>query len=191
MDVRGWMPPALGRPGELVITPWSYQSVGVSLTTTATALPSVNNWIAVGVAVFVPFWVPEPITVTKMFWANGSAVAGNIDAGIYDTAGTLLTSIGTTPQATISVTQTVDVADVTLARDTYYMAMVSDTSGVTQKVLASLPVAGILQSFGLLEQAGITLPLSTGASPATFAKYTRAFIPLFGLQAYRTIGPGI
>jgi hypothetical protein len=185
----GYFPPALGRPGEVCITPWSYQSLGPQVRAAGYGVAASNNYPAVGMVIYVPFWVPEATTFTKMFWINGTAVAGNIDVGIYGTDGTRLTSIGTTAQATISVAQSVDITDVTVARGTYYMAIVSDTSGITQKVFGSTAAAAMAQAFGLLQQASVTLPLSTGASPATFAVYTTAFLPLFGVQGYRTFGP--
>lgn len=184
-----YAPPMLARPGEVTITPWSYQSVGAMLFASDQGGPAGQNYVAANVVVFVPFWVPEPTVITKLFWANGNAVAGNLDVGVYDEGQNLLVSAGSTAQATISVLQVIDVTDTVVARGRYYLAIVSDTSDATQKLHAVLPAAGIPQSFGLLEQASVTLPLSTGASPATFAKYTRAYVPLFGLQAYRAIGP--
>ena len=183
-----FQPPMLARPGEITITPWSYQSIGTELRMTAQS-PSEQNYVTANRVVFVPFRVPEAVTVTKMFWGNGSAVAGNLDAGIYDEVGTRLVSTGSTLQAGTARLQVVDVTDTTLARGVYYLAMLSDTSGATQKVLAALPAAGIPQSLGLLQQASVTLPLATNASPATFAKYASAFVPLVGLQGYRTVGP--
>jgi hypothetical protein len=183
-----YQPPPLTRSGEIIISPWSYQSVGIMFKNAAQIAQS-QNYIAVGMVVYVPFWVPESVTFTKMWWANGTAVAGNYDVGIYATDGTLLVSSGSTAAANANNLQSVDITDTTVARGTYYMAIVSDTSGTTQKIMSALPAAGIPQSFGLLQQASVTLPLATNASPATFAKYASAFVPLFGVQAYRTIGP--
>ena len=182
--------PMLARPPELQITPWSYQSLGPQLRFCGQIANALSqNYVTANLVVYVPFWVPESVTFTKMFWVNGTAVAGNYDVGIYTTDGTRLVSMGSTAAAGISQIQTVNITDTTVARGTYYMAIVSDTSGTTQKILAALPAAGIPQALGLLQQASVTLPLSTNASPATFAKYTSAFVPLFGVQGYRTVGP--
>lgn len=143
-----------------------------------------NNWIAANVAIYVPFWTPEPITVTSMWWQNGAAVAGHIDVGVYDEAGNALVTKGSTSQAGTSTMQTVDVTDTVIARGNYYMAMSSDTSGATQKVQAALPILQHPQAFGFLEQtSAFALPTGT----ATFAKYTRAFWPIFGLVANRGV----
>lgn len=184
-----YSPAFLNRPAEVTVTAWSYQSLGESLVAVQATSPTSQNYIAANVVIYIPFWVPTPATAMKMVMPTGSAAAGNVDLGIYGTDGTLLVSTGTTALTVVTNTQEFNITDTTLTRGLYYMAIVSDTSGVTQKVIASLPAAGILQSFGLLEQASVTLPLATNASPATFAKYTRAFIPMFGVQFYRTAGP--
>ena len=58
----------------------------------------------------------------------------------------------------------------------------------TRAVRRVVPVAGICQGLGLLQQASVTLPLATNASPATFAACTTAWIPLFGLRGYVGVG---
>jgi hypothetical protein len=177
------------KPALTTISPWSsLQSLGVSLFACGQGAPASQNYVAVGVAVFIPFWVPVSILIRKMGWGNGAAVAGNIDVGIYKTDGTLLVSSGSTAQSGTSTLQVVTVADTFLPRGQYYFAMDSDTSGATQKVIAVLPAAGIPQALGLLEMTA-AVPLATNASPATFAKYARAFVPLVMAQGYRTVGP--
>lgn len=182
-----YSPPMLARPGEVTINPWSYQSIGTSLYAQLLGNPAAAAWPAAGLVIFVPFWIPEATTFTKIAFGVGVA-AGNVDAGIYAEDGTRSVSVGTTAAAGSSVIQTLDITDTSLARGRYYMALVADTV-TTLTIYRSAPAAGIPQSFGLLEQAGVTLPLSTGASPATFAKYTRAFVPLVAVQGYRTLGP--
>jgi hypothetical protein len=176
------------RGAEVTISPWSAQSLGVALYTTGQGAPASQNYVAVGIAVFIPFYVPTGFLVTKLGWGNGSAVAGSIDAGVYKSDGTRMVSTGSTAQSGTSTLQVVDVGDTFLPRGLYYLAMDSDTSGATQKVIAVLPAAGIPQALGLLEMAA-AIPLATNANPAVFAKYTRAFIPQVMAQGYRTVGP--
>lgn len=175
------------RPGEITINPWSMQSLGVPLYTIGQGAIGAAVWPAAGVVIFVPFRVPEPIVCTEMFWGVGAA-SGNLDCGIYKEDGTRLVSAGSTAAAGSSTIQVVAIASTTLARGRYYMALVADT-GATLTVYRAAPVAGIAQSYGLLEQTSVTLPLSTNANPAVFAKYTRAYVPFVGIQGYRTVGP--
>lgn len=182
-------PVSLARPTEVVISTLSRQALGVSeKTAVGTSNYSQQPWEAAGLVLFVPFWVAETIIATKMFWRNG-AVAGNVDVGIYAEDGTRLVSIGTTVVSGANLVQTVDITDTTLARGRYYMAMVCSTvTTLTVGVVNIFPP--VPAAFGMLEQAGVTLPLSTGASPATFAKsVTRANLPFVGIHAYRSLGP--
>jgi hypothetical protein len=185
MDAR-YVPAALARPGLVVVTPWSTQSLIVALTRTGQSGTGSNNYPAANVGVFIPFVFPEPCTVTRLFWVNGSAVAGNLDAGVFAEDGTLLLSTGTTAQSGTSTPQSVDVTDTRFDRGRYYLGLTSDTSDVTQKLTSVVPAAGIAQALGLLEDAACAPPFSTSANPATFAAYSRAFIPVVGLTAYRT-----
>jgi hypothetical protein len=139
--------------------------------------------------VFVPFTVPEAVTITKMGWGNGSAVAGNLDIGLFQEDGTLIVAAGSTAQAGTSRIQVVDITDTTIARGRYYIGLTSDTSGITQKVLSLLPTAGIAQALGLLQDSSCAPPFSSSANPATFVAYAQAFIPLVVAQGYRTLGP--
>jgi len=182
-----YSPPVRTRPGEITITPWSFQSLGVPLWAMSQVPPATAVWPAAGLVIFVPFRVPESVICTKMFWGVGTA-SGNLDCGIYDESANRLVSIGSTAASGSSSLQVVDTADTLLVRGRYYMALVADT-GATLTIYRVAPAAGIGQSLGLLQQASVTLPLSSNASPATFAKYTQAYIPVVGLQCYRTVGP--
>ena len=188
MEMPLYAPPMLSRPGEVMSTPWSYQSLGVPLWSSGQVTLSSVNWVTANLAIFVPFRVPEAVTFTKLFWLLGSAVAGNIDAGIYDTAGVRLVSTGSTAVGSTSRPQAVDITDLTLARGTYYLALASDTAGATNKLIGVAPAAGILQALGLLQQAA-AFPLATNANPATFAAYSTANVPMVGAQGYRALGP--
>jgi hypothetical protein len=169
---------------QIVLGTMSIQSVGYGAQECNAGTVGGAAWPAANLVIYTPFWVAEPTTVTKVWW-NVVAVAGNIDLGIYDSAGTLLASAGTTVVAGANTLQTVDITDITLARGNYYFGMVADT--VTTLSLGRVaPAAGICQALGLLEQTSVTLPLATNASPATFAKYTRAYIPDCGLLGFRT-----
>lgn len=180
-----YTPNTPNRLSDLYVSPWSYQSL---IASTANQFPADALYPTAGLVIFVPFWVPEPTIVTKLWWYNGTAVAGNVDVGIYNEDATRIVSAGTTAAAGTSTTQSVNITDTTIARGAYYMAICC-SDATTQRLHAAVPSAGIPQSLGLLQQAGVTLPLSTGASPATFAKYATAYIPLFGLQCYRGVGP--
>jgi len=185
----GYAPPMLSRPGEITIHPWSMQSLGPQLILMGQLAAGINNnaWPAAGLVMYIPFGIPEAVTVTKLWCGIGSA-SGNVDMGVYAADGTLLVSAGTTLVAGSSALQVLDVTDTMLSRGVYYVALVFSSTSSAVSISWS-PAAGILQSLGLLEQASVTLPLATNASPATFAKFTRTVLPFCGVQGYRTVGP--
>jgi len=184
----GYAPPML-RADEVTITPWSETSLQGGLLAMGFINTTSQNSVAANVVMYIPFNVPASVTITKLFWHNGAAVAGNVDLGVYDLAGNLLVSTGSTGQSGTSRLQPVDVTDTVLGRGTYYFGFVTDTAGSTSRFTAVLPAVGICQMLGILQQAAVTLPLATNASPATFAKVATAWVPVVGVQAFRTIGP--
>lgn len=94
----------------------SGRSVGSSSAASA-AWPSAN------LAILVPFRLPAPLLVQRLFLLNGATASGNVDIGIYDVAGTRLLSTGSTAQSGTSAVQSVDVTDTPLAAGVFYLAL--------------------------------------------------------------------
>lgn len=168
----------------VVLSSLSLQSVGLEGIMVTGGGTGAAAWPAANLVIYVPFWLSEPLTVTKLWLAIG-APAGTIDVGIYDSVGNLLVSAGSTTVTASAALQVMDVTDTTLNRGNYYFGTVASTV-TTLTIERYTPAAGICQAFGLLEQTSAAPPLATNASPATFAKYTRANIPRVGLLANRT-----
>jgi hypothetical protein len=167
---------AAAQAAPVMITPLSPQAIGLQLAAVASAPPGNSGWPAANLAIYVPFTLDEAVTVVKLFWSNGAAVAGNVDAGIYDEAGARLVSSGSTVAAGTSQIQEVDVTDTRVAPGRYYLALAaSSTSQQLQRTqVGSTP---LLRAFGLANQAVFPLPAS-----ATFAACGYDFIPLVGLS---------
>jgi hypothetical protein len=60
----------------------------------------------------------------------------------------------------------------------YYMAFCDDS---TRNLATSADALGLYQAAGVMEQTGLS---STLPSPAVPVAYTRAFLPLFGMNLY-------
>src|SRR4051812_8407606 len=45
-------------------------------------------------ALYIPFFTSQGVTARRMFWENGTAVAGTTDVGIYNTSSGRLISSG-------------------------------------------------------------------------------------------------
>ena len=94
-----------------------------------------------------------------------------MDAGVYDEAGSLVVSTGTTTQTTVSVLQAVDVTNTPIGPGIYYVALALDnTTGQIQGNALSAPVA---RALGAQEMdSAFVLP-----STATFATMATALLP--------------
>ena len=163
-----------------VITPASSFSIGTEMAAHAFAAPASATWPTSNKAIYIPFWIPESVTLTQLFWYNGATVSGNIDVGVYAEDGTKKISAGSTAQATINVIQSVNVADTALTAGRYYLAAAMDNTTGTLFCWAS--TAQLSKSFGLAEQtSAFALPAT-----ATLATITTTRLPLVGFTI-RTI----
>jgi hypothetical protein len=168
--------PGPGPMLSVLVTPWSAGSLGAELAALSLAAPVSTAWATANLARVVPFVVPKPALVRKMFWANGATVAGNVDVGIYDESGSRVVSMGSVAQAGVSVLQEVDIADVTLGVGRYYMALAASSAAAT--FLASAPPLQLCKGMGCAQQAA-AFPLPASATPAPFSA---AVLPYFGLS---------
>jgi hypothetical protein len=153
----------------MVVTgPMSRDSVAIGISTS----PASTAWPTANTAVYIPFRVFAPFLVAQIAWANGSAVSGNIDAGIYDAVGTRLVSAGSTVQSGAAAVQTVDITDTWIGPGLFYLALALDnTTGTITGQAAGLQR---LRAIGLVEMAS-AFPLP---ATATFAALTGNLLPL-------------
>lgn len=130
------------------------------------------TWPAANEAIFVPVRLTEPAIFRKIAWANGAAVSGGVEVGVYDHKGTRLVSLSGS-QSGINSIQSVDITDLLIGPGLYYLALLLDnTTGTTRRL--SLSQAAFGQIAGLALQASAS-PLP---ATATFASFTRTYVPL-------------
>lgn len=162
----------------VTIIPWSDESLGGALGTTA---PASGGWSATNRAVVVPFRVYHPIKVYSMFLINGATGTFDLDLGVYDPAGRLLASTGgSTPQSGNNNFQEVSFSSaLSLGGGLYYMALSLSSSSATvfRRTLSNV----IMNAFGCYIIAS-ALPLPASATFATVPASTN--LPLFGVRTY-------
>lgn len=119
-------------------------------------------------ALYFPMFTPVPLLVARMIWVNINTT-GNADAGVYDAAGTRLTSTGSTVRSGANAAQYTDVTDVVVLGQ-FYLAIASNNTGTFGGVsVGSTPQMEI--SGQLMEESAFPLPstmtpvASTSASP--------------------------
>ena len=172
-----WTPTAAFDPNLWTITSHDVHHVE---RVASTAIATNTAWVA-NLAVYVPFVLATPATVYEWFWLNGTLTTSyNVDVGIYNLDFTKVQSLGSTVGTTTAsvVINTTTWTDLTLAPGSYYMAFASDS---TRNFTTSADAAGLYQAAGIMEQTAFALP-----SPAVPVAYTRAFLPMFGMNLRST-----
>jgi hypothetical protein len=138
-----------------------------------------GTWPAANRALYLPFQVEAPITVTKIA-VQVTVQSGNCDVGIYDYWAARLVSMGSTAVAAAGM-QVFDIADTTLRPGYYWVAMNVDNT--TAAFNRATPVAQSLRTLAVREQAvgAVALP-----NPATMANPSSAYIPWVAMAVRST-----
>lgn len=113
------------------ITPYSFESLGDFLKSAIGTAPTSQSWIGANRGAFFPFVIATPMQCKKVFWSNGTAVAGTIDAGVYTADQKLVVSAGPTTQAGTSVVQEVDVTDTVIPQGLNFLAISGSSTSAT------------------------------------------------------------
>jgi hypothetical protein len=180
MDVRGYAP--AGFAGRSTPTISSHDLMRSSFQLPGNSYPASAGYPAANLAVYVPFWLEAPVTVYETWVETGTLTTSNAtEIGVYTTAGTRLFTTATTVATASDCVNSSGMTDYVLDCGSYYLAFGCDG---TRNFIAGSMALGLYQSIGCMEQTGLTgaaLPAT-----ATFAVYTRAYLPLFGLNLRAT-----
>jgi hypothetical protein len=136
-------------------------------------------WGAANNAVIAEVFLPVVATLRGFAWANGSAVSGNVDCGLYDAHLNRIASTGSTAQAGTSTVQTVGATATSLAPGNYYVALaLNNTTGTivshTTSYYTGYPAFGVF-----LMASAFALPSTlTLAVPG----FTSTVVPLFSAR---------
>jgi hypothetical protein len=161
----------------LFVSSWSLWAseadVNSSVGITSTAS---GAWPTANLRIYVPFAIPWPYPVRRVFWANGSAVSSNMAFAIYSIDGTLIYTTGSVASAGASALQYVTPTEFTLYPGRYYMSLSCDATSVNRLYLATITTIDA-RLRGLLQQA------SAFTAPATMtgAQFTGTLFPLCGI----------
>lgn len=169
------------RPASINIGPWSPEAIGPQIafygawTTFGSA-----TWPSANLAIGYPFVLPEPRTALQMWVFNGSAVSGNIDAGIYTAAGAKLVSMGSTAQSGTSTLQLLNITDTVLPANTllYAWLAVDNTTATITRLAGGVSLAQT-GGTGVVQMASAFALPSTVTPAAIASNYIPAFGPVF------------
>lgn len=154
-----------------------------SSTLLGTTAPANTAWPAASIGIFVPFSAGMPVTLKEAWVETGTlTTSNNMQIAVYGSDFTRKFTTGNITVATASDTvNSSAIADVVIPPGEYYMALSCDG---TRNILATTLAVGVYQSMGVLEQTGLTA--ATLPDPMVPVTYTRAFLPLFGLNLQGT-----
>ncbi len=149
---------------------------GAIIVGATTAAGASAVWPSANLAIYIPFRLSSPYLVKRFWWANGTAVAGTVDCGVYTADGTLLVNTTATTQSGTSTIQTVTPTAFLLPPGSYYMAL--DASSGSAQFNRTAYSVELGKAMGLAQQA-----VGSGTLPATatFATIAQAYQPLFGI----------
>ena len=175
-----WPKPAAAAGGG--VNRASYSTLDVFLGLKDATAPVSKTWPTANLAYFFPIVVPADGTIRRVFWANGGTAAGNVDCGVYNSAGTLIISSGSTAQSGTTTLQFVDVADTAITAGAHYIALaMSLTTSTMLRFKGTMLTLTTLRAHGVLQQAS-ALPLPATATFATHAGGTTTDQPICGFE---------
>ena len=169
--------------GPSLISSATAESLGARLQATSSADLGLSATYTANRAYFVPFTLQAAITVAQLWIINAATVAGNVDVGIYNEAGTRQVSAGSTAQSGTTAMQVFDVANTALPAGRYYFAFAASDATATVMGVSDAAI-WYARSWGMLYQdAAFALPATaTFAAPTTNTR-----VPLVGLTTLTTI----
>lgn len=165
----------------LFVSTFSRWAAGWELPRLGSAIQAASQtWPVANTAFYVPFWLPFPYPVKRIFWVNSSSVtSANIDVGIYTIDGIRLYSTGSIAMASASLPQYVTPSpELYLTPGRYYMGVSCSSITANRGCQGSIaPTVPKLRMAGLLQEAS-ALPL-----PATMTgvAVANAMYPLCGI----------
>jgi hypothetical protein len=145
------------------------------------AAPGDIYWPSNNLALYVPFAVPLPIRVLKLWFGCGSIGTDNFDLGLFTAAGTKLVSSGATAKAASGTEVVVDVTDTSIGPGLYYIGLSCASTGSSFYLYGfTTPIAA---AYGIKqEEAAHPLPAT-----ATMVNASSSYIPLVGMLIEATV----
>lgn len=155
----------------LFIPNLSRYTAGFEVTRYLGAAMNALTWPTANKALYIPFTIPFPYSVRRVWWHNGSSVTStNFDFGIYTVSGTRLYSTGSTAASGTNTLQFVSPTEFLLSPGRYFMAIACSSvtasrggTGLTGLTAARNRMSGLLE-----EAAALPLPATMTPVACTF-----------------------
>lgn len=157
----------------IFINTWHLMLAGTSARNYAALTPAACAWTTANAAIYIPFALPFPYTVRRLFWCNGTTASLNFDIGLYTDGGTRLVSAGSTAQSGTSVPQYPSMANGSLPIQLspgilYYLAFTASAT-TSARAYGSASFTAVGGRMAGCKWQTSALPLPATAAFATFA----------------------
>lgn len=176
-------------PPSTTIHTGSLEAIGPEMASTALGMGSFASAFnpVTSTAYFIPLWLSNPVSITKVFAANGATAQGSLDVGLYDEDGGYIISSGSTTQSGANGTQEMTLSpNVIIGPGQFYLAVsLNTTQGTLLRVLWTTTTLGTLAGMKYLYD---TFPLPTTAVTFTNLTNTAAALPFRALTYIPLIG---
>jgi len=139
-------------------------------------------WPANNRALYVPVRLPMAALVARMLLANAGNITGNVDLGVYDEAGTRLTSAGSTARSGVNTVQYLDVTHVQIGPGVYYLGIVASSTVGTFNAIVTTVAINRIEGVLAEDLGATTLPATM-----TGVTVTQAYVPVFGFTQSATL----
>lgn len=143
------------------------------------------TWPTANLAIYIPFWLPEAITVRKLGWINGATQGSTNDIGVFNAAGKKLVSGGGTAGSGANVPQTIDVTDTYVPGGRIWVGMSCSNNTATFYRASEATPSGLYRTLGLLQEASAE-PLPANMTGVVLAQ---AYIPLIYIVTDTVVTP--
>lgn len=138
-----------------------HSTVGTYLNASRVGMSLSTAWSLAKLVAYYPISIASAFTVKLIYWQNGTTPSGNIEVGVYDEAGNLKGTSGSTAAGTSATIQTVTPTAFYLPGPArYYLAVTCDGTGYTLVMAGTAPPAGITGSLGVMTETTGTFGLT-------------------------------
>lgn len=143
-----------------------------------------SAWPASFRIMYVPLNLTHPFLVSLFWWANGTSLNGEVEAGIYSKSGVRIAATGSVLQSGIATrTQSAapTIGTFLLPPDFYYLALTLSGSGRIYKILGTLTQ---LRQLNVYEETPGAFGLP---ATATFGTNASGWYPVLGISEHTVI----
>jgi hypothetical protein len=145
---------------------------GLAIQPFGLSAPVSTSWPSANLALYMPFALPFPYPVRRLFAGNGSAAGGNISLGIYSSDGQgIYVSGGVASSGNDQLQYVTPATEFILSPGRYFFGMSRDSNTTNRTASGGISSQHVAKIMGMLQQA-TAYPLPSAATFAVISGIT-------------------